>query len=217
MQTLTTHLLSSGLVNHFLTDSLLAHTLEGSSQRRYHLVNRAMKAQELISLRRGLYVVSNQYREQPCHAFAAAQALVPGAYVSLETALAHHQWIPESVYSTTCIAPSRKSYGYQHDTLGQFTYRPLAVQKGHFLELVEHTRLNNQGTLIARPFRALMDLICIKKIEWQGMDWLENSLRIDRESLEIITPSDVDTLKKTYKHKRVHNFLSELAISLDLK
>ena len=50
MQTLTKQLLELGLANRFLTDNQLARLIDGSSQRRYHLVNRAMKAQELIRL-----------------------------------------------------------------------------------------------------------------------------------------------------------------------
>jgi len=41
MQTLTKQLIGLNLSNRMLTDTLLAQIIEGSKQRRYHLVSRA--------------------------------------------------------------------------------------------------------------------------------------------------------------------------------
>ena len=60
-----------------------------NKQRRYHLVHRAIKAGELLRLRRGSYLLAESFRDYPIHPFALAQAFVPGSYVSYETALAH--------------------------------------------------------------------------------------------------------------------------------
>jgi Fic family protein len=47
MQTLTKPLTELGLSNRIFTDAQLRRIIEGSKQRRYHLVNRAIKAGEL--------------------------------------------------------------------------------------------------------------------------------------------------------------------------
>jgi hypothetical protein len=68
--------------------------------------------------------------------------------------------------------------------------------------------------LVAKPVRALMDLVCLRKQEWQGIDWLTEGLRIDIEKLRTITGAELRTLALVYKHKRMQAFASELAREL---
>lgn len=217
MQTLTEQLVEGGLKDRVLTDTQLARLISGSSQRRYNLVNRAMRAGELIRLRRGLYMLSDKYRSQPCHPYALAQKLRPGSYVSLETALAFHGWIPEAVYITASVGPGRQAKEYTCEPLGRFTFHPLAIESGYFLELVERVQLREQTVLIAQPIRALLDLICLKKIDWQGLAWLVKGMRIDEDALRRVGGVELRTLKQVYKHKRVKGFIAELEIALGLE
>ena len=214
MQTLTEQLIDRGFNNRVIVDSQLARLTTGTPQRRHSLVNRAMKAGELLRLRRGTYLLAEKYRDYTAHPFTLAQGYVPGSYVSFETALAHHGWIPEAVYTTASVTPGRKSYAYDHPQLGSFSFHPLATHAGYFLELVNREQINKQTMLVARPIRALMDLVCLRKAEWQGMKWLQESLRIDDEHLRKITSADIRTLKLVYKHKRVKDFLESLAREL---
>jgi len=214
MQTLTQQLIDLGLANRVLSDTQLARVLDGSQQRRHNLVNRAIKAGELLRVRRGSYLLAESFRDHPGHPFALAQTFVHGSYVSFETALAHHGWIPEAVYTTASVTPGRKSYEYDHPLFGSFSFHPLATHTGYFLELVDREQINEQTMLVARPVRALMDLVCLRKVEWKGMAWLQDSLRIDYEILRHITSADIRTLKLVYKHKRVNHFLESLARAL---
>lgn len=215
MQTLTEQLIDEGFNNRVIADSQLARLITGTPQRRHSLVNRALKAGELLRLRRGTYLLAGKYRDYAAHPFALAQAFVPGSYVSFETALAWHGWIPEAVFTTASVTPGRKSYTYDHTQLGSFSFHPLATQAGYFLELVDRVQINEQTMLVARPIRALMDLVCLRKSEWQGVKWLQESLRIDDEHLRQITHADIRTLRLVYKHKRVNNFLGSLASESD--
>jgi len=217
MQTLTEQLLEEGLNNRILTDVQLGRLISGSSQRRYNLVNRAMKAGELIRLRRGLYMLPDKYRSKPYHPYVLAQRLVPGSYVSLETALAFHGWIPEAVYTTASIVPGRKSQGFNVERQGRFTFHPLAIHTGYFLELVERVPLGEQAVLIARPVRALLDLVCLKKMDWQGLSGLVRGMRIDEEVLSQVTEAELRTLKLIYKHRRVQHFITEFEIAQSLE
>jgi predicted transcriptional regulator of viral defense system len=216
VQTLTHHLITRGLANRVLTEAQLARLLSGSRQRRYHLINRATNAGELHRLRRGLFVLDPRLRTYPVHPFALAQAFEPGSYVSLETALAYHGWIPEAVRMTASITPGRKSSTFEHDIYGTFTFHPLAIQRGYFLELVERLQIDQQAMLVARPARALMDLVCLRKVEWQGLDWIVEGLRIDTENLRMVTGEEIRTLELVYRQKRVKNFLRGLAKELAL-
>jgi len=214
MKSLTEKIIESDQVNRVFSETQLRRMLSGSDARRYGLVNRALKVGELHRVKRGLYALDNKYRDYPLHPFAVAQMMVPGSYVSLETALAHHGWIPEAVYATASILPGRKSKNYDHEKLGSFSFQPLAIHKGYFLELVLRERVNQQAMLIAKPVRALIDLVCLRKKEWQGMDWLTEGMRIDYEHLRTIKSADIRSLKLVYKQNLVRKFLDELSREL---
>lgn len=216
MNTITNRIIEQGLANRVLKVSQLKRLVKGSAQSRYNLVNRAIKTKELSRFQRGLYTLDDRFRDYPCHPFILAQALEPGSYISFETALAYHGWIPEAVYTTASVISHRKSRKFKHKKMGIFNFQPLAVKREHFLELVNRHQTNEQTMLIAKPCRALMDLICLRKLSWKGMDWLLEGLRIDPELLASITGTDIKILKLIYKHKRVKSYLSYLSRELDL-
>jgi predicted transcriptional regulator of viral defense system len=216
MQTLTEMITKQGLADQIIKTSRLEQLIDGSSKRRYGLVNRAMKSGELLQIQRGLYMLADRYRSRPSHPFALAQALSPGSYISFETALAYHGWIPERVYTIVSVVPGRKSRKYNNTKLGTYSFYPLATQPGFFLELVNRIRIDGQVILVATPCRALMDLICLRKTPWKGMAWLSEGLRIDHDLLGHITKKEIDTLRLVYKHKQMKLFLSALNQELNI-
>ena len=216
MNTITNKIIEHGLANRILKVSQLKRLVEGSAQRRYSLVNRAIKTKELSRLQRGLYILNERFRDYPCLPFVLAQALDPGSYISFETALAYHDWIPEAVFSIASAVSHRKSRKFEHKKMGVFNFHPLPVQRQYFLELVSRHQTNGQAMLIAQPCRALMDLICLRKLSWEGMDWLLKGLRIDMDSLASITSNDIKILKLIYKHKRMKSYLSNFSRELGL-
>jgi predicted transcriptional regulator of viral defense system len=211
MQTLSEYVIDAGLANRMLRDQQLARLLPGTSQRRHNLVNRALKSSELVRLRRGLYVLDTRLRDYQAHPFVLAQALAPGSYVSFETALAYHDWIPEAVTVTASVTPGRKSQQLEHTSLGEFSFHPLAITAGCFLTQVERQDYHGQAFLIAKPLRALMDLVCLRKVEWQGLSWLTQGLRIDEERLSELDQAEVNRIVEVYKHQRVKRFAGLLA------
>lgn len=93
MSALISQVAGAGYADRILRDQQIKRILGGSDDRRYGQVKRALQSGALIRIKRGLYVLAEQYREHPLHPFALAQALVSGSYVSMETALAFHGWI----------------------------------------------------------------------------------------------------------------------------
>lgn len=217
MKTLTSRIIDADLADRLITDAQLARLVTGTDQRRYHLVNRAAAAGELFRLRRGLYVLADRFRSRACHPFAVAQMMEPGSYVSLQSALAFHGWIPEAVYTTTSILPGRKSRTYRQERFGAFSFHPLAIRTGNFLELVHRTEADGLTFLLASPVRAFMDLVCFRKIAWRGMDWIEQDMRIDRDVWSGVTGAELKTLAQVYKHRRVRDFLGDLRAALGLE
>jgi hypothetical protein len=63
--------------------------------------------------------------------------------------------------------------------------------------------------LLAEPIRALMDLVCLRKTKWQGMNWLLEGLRVDGELLKRTTPQQLRSAT-VYKQERVRLFLLSL-------
>ncbi len=211
MQTLTRMLLDEGLQNRILSDVTLSHLITGSDQRRYHLVNRAMKHGELRQITRGLYLLSVGFLANPVHPFAIAQAIEPGSFVTAESALSFHGWIPEAVKTTISLTPNPKSKEVGSEDFGRFSFHPMAVRRGSFLELVQRHELGNHVAWISTPARALMDMVYLNKLKWEGLEWLVGSYRIDFEQLETISGADIRTLRGVYKQNRLLEFLDKLA------
>lgn len=141
---------------------------------------------------------------------------MPGSYVSLETALSYHGWIPERVYATASIVPSSKTIDFNDEVVGRFSFHSLSIMKGYFLESVERVINDKQAMLVASPIRALMDLVCLRKLEWQGLEWFEQSMRIEPKLLEAVTKGQITTLKTVYKQRRMQIYLGELGKVLKL-
>jgi len=214
MTPLTEQIFKAGLADRPLSASQVDRLLGGSDARRYGQVNRALKAGELIKPRRGLYVLSPVYRKQPLHPFVLAQQMLPGSYVSAESALGFHGWIPESVHTVLSMTHGGKSVTYEHAQLGKFEFRRMTTQTGYFLQSVARHELQQQAALIAEPLRALLDLVYLRKFEWQGLGFLTSGLRIDEQQLRTVTGSDIARLKDIFKGKREQAFLTGLQGSL---
>jgi type II secretory pathway component PulL len=70
--------------------------------------------------------------------------------------------------------------------------------------------------LVAQPLRALLDLITLRKLDWQELAWLTDGMRIDEQMLRTITRSQIRVLSGVYKQKRPNVFLGALSRELHL-
>lgn len=214
MSTLSEQISRTQLANRVFSERQLQDHLGASGARRYGLVNRALKDGSLLRLKRGLYMLGDEHRREVIHPFAAAQALVPGSYVSLETALAFHGWIPEAVFTTSSVSPGRKTLQYTVPRLGLFTFHPLAIHDYQFLVAIEYRKLGARTAFVASPLRALMDLVALRRQVWSGLGWVTDGLRIAPSTLLVLRRKDFEVLKPVYKHKAVNVFLHELEQSV---
>jgi len=203
MQTLTDKLIQTGWAGRVLSHAQLARLLDGTPQRRYNLVNRALRHGELLQLRRGRYLLAPQPQNKPPHPFVLAQALQTGSYISLETALSFHGWIPEAVPVTLSVLPGRRRLEVDHALLGLFRFYPLALRPGYFLEAVDRHTFAGQTALVAQPLRALLDIVCRRKLEVGGIRALTRSMRIDDELLMQTQLATWKALQRVYAHKRM--------------
>jgi hypothetical protein len=210
MSSLAQQLSAAGLSDRFLSDRHLRDLLGGSDARRYGLVNRALKDGSLLRLKRGTYVLGPRYRSEPAHPFAIAQSLLPGSYVSFESALAHHGWIPEAVFTTASVSAGRKSLRFDTPDFGTFSFHPLAIVDYRFLVGIDRVKVGNLTAFVAQPLRALLDLVALRKEQWSGIEFLTLGMRIDEGVLLAVRGKDFNKLRSVYKHKAANAFLVEL-------
>ncbi|MDH5328157.1 MAG: hypothetical protein OEZ68_01950 [Gammaproteobacteria bacterium] len=216
MTPLTEMIITTGQADRILSACQIARLLGGGDARRYGQVNRALKAGELLRARRGLYVLNPVFRKTPIHPFTLAQQIEPGSYVSAESALSFHGWIPEAVNTVLSMTPRGKSVNYENDRLGRFEFRRMTVNGGYFLQAVMRHELQQQVALIAEPLRALLDLVYLCKFEWQGLDFLYQGLRVDEQKLQLVNELDITCLLDVYKGKRELAFIQGLKRELAL-
>ncbi len=108
----------------------------------------------VVQLRRGLYALGDRLRATDPHPLEISNLLVPGSYVSLETALAHHGLIPEAVFVCTAVTVGRT--GLRQTPFGAFVYRHI---KDELFWGYESTPLpGGRDALVALPEKALLDL-----------------------------------------------------------
>lgn len=210
MSSLAQQVSKTPLRDRIFSERQLGAVVGGGEARRYGLVNRALKDGSLIRVKRGTYMLGSEFRGDPVHPFVVAQALMPGSYVSFESALAFHGWIPEAVFVASSVTPGRKTKTFAPSVFGPFGFHPLALEDYQFLVGVERASFNARTALVAQPLRALLDLVALRRITWSGLEWLTDGMRIDMELLLTITQKRLAALRPVYKHKGVQEFLSEM-------
>jgi len=186
--------------------------IQGSNNKIYSLIKRAIAKGEIIRLRRGLYCLPKKYLKKHINLYAVAQHIYGPSYISLESALSWHGWIPEAVYTLTSVA-FNKSKDYK-TPLGIFSYSH--VPQNIFYESVER-HINHEGYIffMAKPLKALVDYIYINKIDFDSVDFLLNSLRIEKDELNNLQSRDFDLLAVNYGNKRVNQFINKIKKELD--
>jgi len=210
MTTLKDKIIEAGLTDHILSDIDLNHLLNGTSAVRYGLVNKAIKKEEIIQIRRGLYLLADRYRQKKLSKFFLASRIVSHSYLSLDSALSYHGWIPEHVTTVTSILARGRTKQFI-TPFGEFIFYQLPVNEYEFFTGVTRIEeISEEPFLLASPLRALADYVYIKKINWQGMSYLINSLRIEIEQLLQCSPIHFIEIKRVYRSKRVLIFLDNL-------
>lgn len=140
----------------FDTGLLLAGEVDPADVRRQ--LSRWTKAGKLYQLRRGLYALAPPFQKIKPHPFLIANRMVPGSYVSLQSALAHYALIPEHVPVTTSVTTTRPA---QWDTpFGCFEYHHIKESQFHGYLLTDLG--GRQRAFVASPEKALLDLIYLQ-------------------------------------------------------
>lgn len=134
----------------FETGLLLAGDVDPAHVQRQ--LSRWVRSGRIAQLRRGLYMLVPPYQMLSPHPFVLANALMPGSYVSMQSALAFYGLIPEytpRILSVTLSRPSQWEGGFHFQHLAGhlfFGYQSVELPQG-------------QRAFLAAPEKALLDLV----------------------------------------------------------
>jgi hypothetical protein len=182
----------------------LCHLLDKSPDSRHSIVKRAVKDGLLIPLRRDLYSIHRQH--SLIDTFEVSLILYGPSYISFESALNYHGWIPEAVRSMTCASPKRSK---EFNTpLGFFTYEHIPIT-AFALGICQHQK-GDITLFVANPWKALADIIYARKRDWLTLDDLSEDLRIDPEHFIDFDRSLLTDLIANYPSNRVKRVLHTL-------
>ena len=148
------------------------------------------KHDEIIRLKRGLYVVNPEITGKALSTELMANHIYAPSYVSMSTALRYYGLIPETVYEMQSVTIK---HARTFDTpYGRFTYTTISSEAFH----IGVCSINNgdYAFMIATPEKALCDLIAnthhvnLRYIK-EARTFLEEDLRLDMDGFAKMNPT----------------------------
>lgn len=166
---------------------------------------------QLIRLKRGLYVVSDEVSGKPVNACLCANHIYGPSYVSLHWALRWYGLIPERVHTMTSVTTKRSRMF--ENSLGRFTYEQ--VKPEYFAIGVNSIEEDGVTFMMASREKALCDMILhdtylppqsVKGL-WQ---YLEEDIRLDVDELSTFDVSIIEACAKLGKKENILNNLIKI-------
>ena len=177
------------------------------------LVHRAVESCEVLRLKPGLFCLNKLYRKNTVHPFTLASVLLAPSQISLETALWHHQLIPEAMMEMASTTQLRSRSFLT--PLGSYSYTTIPTR--HPRAGVRITKMGgDEWAFIATPFRAIADIVYRRRsVSWKndGKGFLCESLRVNYDELREFVLADPDASQEvlsSFKNRRVLTFMRAL-------
>jgi predicted transcriptional regulator of viral defense system len=182
----------------------LKQVFAGSEDSRYGRVKRATADGYLTRVKRGLYCPGEALPFQhKVHPYALANRIYGPSAISLESALSFHGLIPEAVRVITSVTPRRRNYF--STPLGDYSYQ--AVPSQDFMTSVIRVVDGDAVYFMATPFRAIADYVYVYKKNWNTLDPLFESLRIEENDLPTLSNKEANELIAYFQNDLVSQFL----------
>jgi hypothetical protein len=177
------------------------------------LLKRAVGSGEILRIVRGLYCLDARFLRTRINPLELAQRVQGPSYISLESALSYHGWIPEAVYTVTSTSLERsRTFA---TPLGVFSYT--RVPQSCFYIGVNRIVTEDGGSfLMAEPLKALADYVYVHHCPWDSATPVRESLRVDEQALEELDGSSFEPLLDHYRSRHLQRFLRGLRKDLGL-
>jgi len=177
------------------------------------LLKRALGSGEVQRICRGLYCLDKRYLRTRLNPLELAQRMHGPSYVSLESALSYHGWIPEAVYAMTSASLDRsRSF---NTPFGVFSFTRVP-QKQLYVGVNRIETGDGGSFLLAEPLKALADYVYAHHCRWLSMAPVIESLRVDQHALSKLKSGSFESLMNHYRTDRVRLFLAGLRKDLGL-
>lgn len=168
----------------------------------YSLIKRAIEDRVLIRVKKGTYLIAAHVERQPVDKFELASFLYRPSFISLESALAYHGWIPEVAYTTSVCTKRAAAFS---SSVGSFLYYP--VPKKQFCIGTQRIKTQSDTVFIASAWRAVADVIYTKRKNWKTLQDLESGLDVTKEIFATSDVSMLTLLAREYSSHRVRGVL----------
>lgn len=191
-------------------------------------ISRWEKSGKIIQLKRGFYILSDEYRKIVVHPQYIASVLKTPSYISLEKALEYYNLIPEAVHTYTSVTAKRSAryaskfgifeyrhiktslfWGYNSIELNKqtrdyasvppFSPRLLSEPADAVVEGARQAGTNGQIAFIAEPEKALLDFFYLNKTQVSN-DYI-SEMRL--QNLDGISTEKMFEYAEKYKSKRI--------------
>ena len=196
-----------GLFNETVVKDLFPNESEGA---RKQLVHRAVSRGEVLRLKPGLFLLRREYRRSELRPFVIAGLLHSPSHISLESALAHHNLIPEAVQQVSSVTALRSRSFVT--PLGLYSFKRVPVLQPR--AGVEAVKLGSESwAFIATPLRALADMLYLNKtVSWtkDGLRYVLESLRIEEDDLAGVSAAALSEICDSIRDKRVTTYIENL-------
>ena len=186
----------------YINETALAFLLGGTDDRRYSWVKRSLKEKKLFRLKRGNYLVAEEGKLPVVDTFEIAPQLYGPSYISFESALSYHGWIPEAVYLVTSACTKRSNL--TRTPIGSFSYEHTPLDQ--FFIGVEQRITPDSTTLIAHPWKALADMVYARHRKWVNLSSIIEDLRLDETMIEKNNKVVLKEIAQYYDSPRVRRF-----------
>ena len=167
-----------------LTHQLVVSLLKGY-KRPNDKVHALLNEGALESVKKGLYIAGSALKAAKPEPSLLANHIMGPSYVSLDTALSYHGWIPERVYEVASM--TTKASRKFTTPLGVFTYTHLSLPYYAFgIRQIQFS--DEQYAMMASPEKALFDKVIttsglILRSRTQVLNYLLEDLRISKDRL----------------------------------
>jgi predicted transcriptional regulator of viral defense system len=168
------------------------------------LVSDWLKKGWLLELRRGMYLINENYVLKNTERFYLANQLYEPSYLSLESALSFYGMIPEGVSQITSVT-TRKTIKFSN-VLGTFRYS--TVKRSLFWGYIRK-QVGEVHVLFSTPEKALLDLVYLRMGEFGSAQELVDSMRL--QSLAVLDKEMLLATSKRFGHPKVIGIAQELS------
>src|SRR6056297_1747959 len=174
-------------------------------------IHRWLKEGQIMTLKRGMYVVSPKRSGVPVSLPLIANHLYGPSYVSLEFALSYFGLIPEGVADVTSVTTKRaKTF---RNSLARFSYQRLPTR--YYAQGIQQLKVSEKiSFMIAEPEKALCDwLVLTPNLKIYSSKTMRilllEDLRLDEEKLSELSSTKIFKYAQTGSKTEILTYLAK--------